>query len=161
MKVLTILFLALILGTGCSTKNGLFAPDVMQEQALSVTRKAEIYNSLEIKASLVATYLNPLDKAYASDKRVHFLVSVFIDDDYSERNKQGLFNPDYSLTLNGQKPISIKPLKRDDDLLKIAPIKNVWAHYYLVTFPKPKADTMKMLFKSRRYGSSVLTLPVD
>jgi len=146
---------------GCASKSGFFAPDVMQHKALAFTQKAQIFNSLEIKASLVATYLNPLLNAYQSDTRVHFLMSVFIDDDFTEPDKQGLFNPDYTITLNGQKPISIKPLDQDDELLKIAPMKNVWSHYYLVTFHKPASDTMQLLFKSRRYGASSLVVEAE
>ncbi|RUM64020.1 MAG: hypothetical protein DSZ05_07930 [Sulfurospirillum sp.] len=161
MKILTILFLALLSLGGCASRSGFFAPDVLEEKALAFTQKAEIYNSLEIKASLVATYLNPLLKAYQNDKRAHFLMSVFIDDDYSDPDKQGLFNPDYTITLNGQKPISIKPLDNEDDLLKIAPVKNVWSHYYLVTFPKPATAKMELLLKSQRYGASSLVLEAE
>ncbi len=161
MKVLTIIFFALLSLGGCASKSGFFAPDVLEEKALSFTQKAQIFNSLEMKASLVATYLNPLLKTYKSDKRVHFLMSVFIDNDFEDPDKQGLFNPDYSVTLNGQKPISIKPLEKDDELLKIAPVKNVWSHYYLVTFHKPATDKMELLFKSRRYGASSLVVEAE
>ena len=161
MKILTLVFFALFLGSGCALKNGFFAPDMVEEKALSFTQKAQIYNSMEMKASLVATYLNPLLKTYGSDERVYFMMSIFIDDDFKDFNKQGLFNPDYTITLNGQNPISIKPLDKDDMLLKIAPVKNVWSHYYLVTFHKPKTDKMELLFKSQRYGASVLTFLVE
>jgi hypothetical protein len=156
MKVLIILFISLFLSGGCASKSGLLAPDLLEEKALSFTQKAQIYNSLEIKASLIATYLNPLLKTYDNDKRAHFLMSVFIDNDYNEPEKQGLFNPDYSITLNGEKPISIKPLDKEDDLMKIAPVQNVWLHYYLVTFPKPASGKMEIVFKSQRFGSSSL-----
>ena len=161
MKVLIILFLAFFFGSGCAGKNGLFAPDALEQKALTYTRKAEIYNSLEIKASLVVTYLNPLLKEYDRKNNASFLVSVFIDNDSSNPKKQGLFNPDYTLTLNDTRPVAIKPLKRDDDLLKIAPVQNAWSKYYLVTFKKPASEKITLVFKSQRYGSSFLTLPAE
>jgi hypothetical protein len=157
MKYLILAILMLLfLSSGCSQKSGLFAPDLLEEKALSATRKGEIYNSLEIKASLVATYLNPVLKSYNADEKASFLVSVFIDDDYSDPKKQGLFNPDYLLTLNGKKATEIRPLKLDDDLVKIAPVKNMWSHYYLVTFPKTSSEKLMMRFESQRYGASIL-----
>jgi len=50
--------------SGCASKSGFLSPDVLAQRALSYTKKAEIYNSLEIKASAVVTYLNPLLQAY-------------------------------------------------------------------------------------------------
>ncbi len=157
---LTVMTLLVLFG-GCSRKTGLFAPDVLEEKALSATRRGEIYNSLEIKASLVATYLNDVLKSYRSDKRASFLVSVFIDDDYSDPEKQGLYNPDYALTLNGKKPIEVKLLHKNDDLIKIAPVRNMWSHYYLVTFPKPASKSLSMRFESQRYGASILKFSAD
>ena len=150
------MIMLLFLSTGCMQKTGLFAPDLMEEKALSATRKGEIYNSLEIKASLVATYLNEVLKSYQSDDKAYFLVSIFIDNDYSDPKKQGLFNPDYILTLNGEKPLEIKLLDKDDDLIKIAPVQNMWSHYYLVTFPKSSSRKLMMRFESQRYGASIL-----
>ncbi len=162
MKVLTILFFSLWIMGGCASRSGFFSPDLLEQKALSYTQKAEIYNSMEIKASLVTTYLNPLLKEYRSDKRAHFLMSVFIDDDYSDPDKQGLFNPDFSVSLNGMKPIAIKPVEKEDPLMKIAPVKNVWSHYYLVTFPKPqRQEKMEIIFKSRRFGSSSLIVEAE
>ena len=161
MKILIIVFITLLSLGGCASKSGFFAPDVLEEKALVFTKKAQIYNSMEMKASLVATYLNPLLKRYKSDAEAHFLISVFIDNDFQDSEKQGLFNPDYMIALNGQNPTSIKPLDKDDALLKIAPVKNVWSHYYLVTFPKPATDTMELVFKSRRYGASSLVFEAE
>ncbi len=160
MKVLTILFFAFFISiwqSGCAQKEGLFAPDTFENRALAKTRKGEIYNSLEIKASIVATWLNPLLTEFKEEKNACFLVSVFIDDDFEDPAKQGLHNPDYALTLEGKKPVSLKRLSADDPLVKIAPLKTLWGHYYLACFPNPASDTMRMRFTSRRYGASVLT----
>ena len=146
---------------GCASKSGLFSPDILSQRALTYTKKAEIYNSLEIKASAVITYLNPLLKKYEDKYHAYFLVSLFIDNDSSDIKKQGLHNHDIQLTLNSQSPLTIKDLKADDDLIKIAPVKNMWSHYYLVTFEKPLSKEMKMLLKSQRYGSSSLIFEAE
>ena len=160
MKVITILFFAFFLSvwqSGCAQKEGLFAPDTFENRALAKTRKGEIYNSLEIKASIVATWLNPLLSEFKNEKNACFLVTVFIDDDFEDPKKQGLNNPDYVLTLEGKEPVSVKPLSEDDPLVKMAPLKMMWGHNYLACFPDPGSKTMRMRFTSRRYGVSVLT----
>ncbi len=147
--------------SGCASKSGFFTPDLLSQRALTYTKKAEIYNSLEIKASSLITYLNPLLEKYNDKYHVYFLVSLFIDNDSSDRKKQGLHNSDIKLTLNDQEPLTIKDLKSNDDLIKIAPVKNMWSHYYLVTFEKPSSDEMKIVLKSQRYGSSSLVFEVE
>ena len=147
--------------SGCSARHGLFAPDVVAEKALTMTRKGEIYNSLEIKASMVATYLNPLLKRYNDPDKACFLVSIFIDNDYSEPEKQGLFNPDYEIRMNGWRPLDIRPLDKNDNLIKFAPVQNMWSRYYLVVFPRRGAKRLKITLKSHRYGACAVTFPAD
>jgi len=158
----TMIVIFLFMG-GCAQKVGLLTPDVVAKKALAFTKKAEIYNSLEIKASMVVSYLNPILKEYKEkDKtKVYFLISLFIDNDYADREKQGLFNPDYTLFLNGQTPMEVSKLKENNDLIKIAPIQNMWSSYYLVSFEKPQTKDMKMELKSQRFGTSGLTFVTD
>jgi len=146
---LTILFLA-----GCSFKTPFVEPDYVLQKTLAWTKKGEIYNSLEIKASIFATYLNPLGKAKSSDEE--FVVSVFVDDDFKEKEKAGLNNPDISLTLNSVKPIYKKELDDDSEYKKLAPFNNEWSHYYLVKFPKSNDKTLKLTLTSKNYGSTTL-----
>ena len=152
------LFLSL---SGCASKSGFLSPDILSQRALSYTKKAEVYNSLEIKASAVITYLNPLLKKYNDDEHIYLLVSLFIDNDSSDIQKQGLHNPDISLSLDGTKPLQIQTLQQGDDLIKIAPIKNMWSHYYLLTYKKPSSDNFQVMLKSQRFGSSALTFEVE
>lgn len=162
MRYLFITLIMLTLATGgCTLKNGLFTPDRVAQKALTHTRKAEIFNSLEIKVSLIATYLNPVLPEYEKRDKVFFLMSIFIDNDFEEPSRYGLRNPDISLEMNGEKPLEIKELKRDDPLRKLAPIQNMWSHYYLVTFAKPQSPEMRITLKSRRYGASTLTFSAE
>ncbi len=157
MKNLSVLLLGMVLLlSGCATKSGFFSPDVLEQQALSYTKKAQIYNSLEIKATIVATYLNPLLKEYDKKDDSIFLISFFIDEDSSDPKKQGLYNQEYKLTLNGNLPQKIEPLKQNDDLIKLLPIKNMWSHYYLVRFEKPASKELHMILESKRFGSATM-----
>ena len=152
----TILFLTtLFLFSGCSFKSSFTKPDKILQRTLTWTKKGEIYNSLEIKASIFATYLNPLKKVKSSDEE--FVVSIFIDDDFKEKSKYGLNNSDISLTLNGIKYISKKELDEDSEYKKLVPFKNAWAHYYLVKFPKNDKKELKLILESRSYGATILT----
>ena len=53
---------ALFLFTGCGYKNGFafFSKDKPYEKAISYTKKGEIVVSMENKAFIIATYLNPI-----------------------------------------------------------------------------------------------------
>ena len=69
MKKISILLLSFMLFLGgCSQKSKFFNEDVVGESALMNTKKGELYNSLELKASLSATYLNNFVGEYKNDK---------------------------------------------------------------------------------------------
>jgi hypothetical protein len=153
IKIFTFITI-LFFGLGCSFKEPFVEQDKVLQKSLTWTRKGEIYNSLEIKASIFATYLNPLGKAKSSNEE--FVVSVFVDDDFKDRKKAGLNNPDISLTLNGIKPISKKELDEDSEYKKLVPFKNEWSHYYLVKFPKSSQKKLKLILESQNYGATVL-----
>ena len=152
MKRLVFLFVIFVLA-GCTLKKTFVEPDTVLQETLVYSRKGEIYNSLEIKASLFATYLNRLDSKYKDGE--YFVISLFIDDDFEEPEKYGLNNKAYRLTLNGKDYIYKKELKEDDELRKLVPFKNQWSHYYLVKFPKVDG-VKKLVLSNYAYGSTVL-----
>ena len=152
MKVLFFI-LSVFLFVGCSFKKPFLESDTVLQESLVYSRKGEIYNSLEIKASLFATYLNRLDSKYKDGE--YFVVSLFIDDDFEDSNRYGLNNRAYRLTLNGEEYISKKELKNDSELRKLVPFKNQWSHYYLVKFPK-QSGVKELELSHFSYGSTVL-----
>jgi len=161
MKNIYLILLILPLFISCSSKKGLFEEDRLYQIALTHSKEGSIYNSLELKASIIATHLNSfLDECkYCQSER--FLVAIYISDDSSDKKKQGLNNTFYTLTLNGKKPISVKELSYDDDLIKLAPFRNRWAHYYLIDFARDKERVMKMRYDSKNYGGVTLSFPRD
>ncbi len=157
MKISILMIMGLLLfNTGCSQKSSFFSEDALEKSAVINSQKAQLYSSLEIKATIVATYLNASHPEYKHSKEELFLVSIFIDDDSSELENQGIFNKAYSLTLNGVKIKSVKKLDFEDDLIKIAPIRNRWSTYYLVGFETQRDEKLKLTFKNDAYGAEVL-----
>jgi hypothetical protein len=146
----------LIFSMGCSQKSSFFSEDAIEQSVVVNTKKAQLYSSLEIKATIVATYLNASHLEYKNNKDEMFLVSVFIDDDSSDPKKHGIYNKDYSLTLNGTKAKSIKKLDFEDDLIKAAPIRNRWSTYYLIGFEHQNGEKLELTFKNDAYGTEVL-----
>ena len=156
MRKIWMLFLAGFLLVGCAHKEELriFSVDKSYVEALRYTKKADLAISLENKALLIATYLNPLGKC-SKDKEC-FFVRVYIDNDFDDPQKAGLFHPGYTLTLNGHKPLTIKELDKETLLVKQMPLCEPWYHFYLVTFPKVQPP-LQLTFSHPTYGS--VTLP--
>jgi hypothetical protein len=152
----TIVLISILLITffGCSEKSGFLNSDTQRESSLMHTKKGEIYNSMEIKATIVATHLNNVVKKYNNSKNEVFLIALFIDEDLQQKDKSGINNPDILLTLNGKKASNVILLKHKDALVSYAPLLNSWSKYYLVEFDK--SDSMKMELRSKKYGKVVL-----
>lgn len=138
----------------------LFMKDEIYHKSLMNTQKAQLIASFETKALLTATYLNPVF-AYEScqeDTRKfvedgeYFFVGVFISDSKTHQfNKKG-----YSLTLNGEEPLEITPLEKDDPLRYEMPMVDNWSTYYRVKFKKVKTKDFTLVFESNRFGKDIL-----
>ncbi len=151
-KILILLVSFMLFIVGCSQKSKFFNEDPLAESALINTKRGELYNSLELKASLSATYLNNFIDKYKDSKYEVFLVSIYIDKDSSDKLKQGINNKNYLLSLNSKKPIKSTLLDYEDDLIKVIPFRNHWSNYYLVYFEKSKDKDLKMSYKHSTYG---------
>jgi hypothetical protein len=169
----TFLVLSTLIMIGCSTKQDecgakehsnfaqLFTKDEIYDKSLKNTHKAQLMASFETKALLTATYLNPVFNSRACKQRFHnemkdaeyFFVGVFITNSKSsEFNTKG-----YQLTLNGQKPIDIQLLSKDDPLRYEMPMMNNWSTYYKVKFPIVKGSKLKLIFENDRFGKDLLS----
>ncbi len=155
-KIWILLFLLLPFLAGCAHKEELrvFSVDKSYVEALRYTKKGDIAISLENKALIIATYLNPLHRC-DKDKEC-FFVRVYIDNDFDDPKKAGLFHPGYSLRLNGHKPLALKELDKENLLVKQMPLCEPWYHFYLVTFPVIKKSKLTLIFSHKAYGSTAL-----
>ncbi|GHS88583.1 hypothetical protein FACS189487_07160 [Campylobacterota bacterium] len=112
-----------------------FTGSAAYAEALPHTKRAEITDRFESKALITASYLNaiyPKNKNYNLTET--FLIGLYIANDFSDKSKSGLNNPNYELTLNGKKYISLENVDKSDNLLKIMPLVNRWNHYYIARF---------------------------
>jgi len=163
--LLSTTLMSLFIFGGCSLKENsnisqLFKKDDIYHVSLMNTHKAQLIASLETKALLTATYLNPV---YSSDNcknlcmeisdAEYFFIGIFITD--SEANEFN--NKGYLLTLNGKKPIKIEKLDKDDPLRYQMPMINNWSTYYKVKFPIVSTDKLELTFENDRFGKDVLT----
>ncbi len=148
--------MAVLLG-GCSSKSckeGILQPDTIYEKALVNTREAQVVRSLETKASISATLLNEVFPArYSYDKGVYLFVGAI-----TERKVPDEKFPDFfHLKLNGMEPVSVEPVKRDNELYTLMPSVNRWGRYYIAVFPPSKAKSFKLTFGIDPYAPVVLT----
>ena len=163
-KQILLLSTVLILG-GCSIKENsniaqLFKKDDIYHISLMNTKKAQLIASLETKALLTATYLNPvleyIESGEASDSarnEEYFFIGVYItDSEDHEFNTKG-----YLLKLNGKKPMGIQKLEKDDPLRYQMPMINNWSTYYKVKFSKVEGNELKLTFENDRFGMDTLT----
>lgn len=156
MSVLNILLPVLLL-SGCATKMdeqlALFQSDKVYTKALENTRKGEILSQLETKALIIATHLNATNsKKFANTES--FFVRLYIADDLQNDKKEGLFNPLFTLKLNGQAPLNIKEVDTKSDILKYMPFVKKWYKLYVVEFSK--GSHLSLELRSDRFGKTVL-----
>ncbi len=156
----TLLIVAFLLFAGCSTKvskPSVLKPDRYYLNALRYTQKGDLAISLENRALLIATYLNPIEKKFQDGE--WFFIRVYIDNDFIDEKKAGLFHPGFLLMLHGQKPLQIEPLKAEDELVKKMPFTQKWYRYYLVKFPKSTKKELVLTFSNPQIGQMRLTFP--
>jgi hypothetical protein len=142
-----ILFITMILFfSGCTIKSA-FKHDPFYEKTLKYTQRSQILNSLETKALIDAVYLNDLYKNRF--KNPTFLIGV-----YNNFNSE-LVNKEFSLYLNGQKPVKISDKIPDFILYKNFPFYNSWMKYYIVEFKKTDKPFV-LEYKSSHWGETKL-----
>ncbi len=156
---------AALIFSGCTIKENsniaqLFKKDDIYHISLMNTKKAQLIASLETKALLTATYLNPVfeyieckDLCMSDATEEYFFVGVYItDSEDHEFNNKG-----YKLKLNGAEPIGVQKLEKNDPLRYQMPMINNWSTYYKVKFPNVKGNALKLTFENDRFGKDELT----
>lgn len=131
----------LVLSSGCTSTSALnhFQNDPKSANAIQFTQKSDLLYNEEIKAMIFATYLNGIDKKYKSEKIDSFLIGIHLV--YNENND---FQKDgYTVTLNGKNAKSIVSVDKNSELVKIIPLKNNWANYYIMSFDKNENKDLK------------------
>ena len=63
---------------------------------------------------------------------------------------------DYTLELDGRKPLRVEPLAKDDQLLKNKSFVTEWSTYYKIIFPYLDKKSFMLTFESALYGKGQL-----
>ncbi|GHV07793.1 hypothetical protein AGMMS50229_15180 [Campylobacterota bacterium] len=140
--LVALLIVALL--AGCSGRSAFFdfTGSTAYAQALPYTKRGEISDRFDSKALITASYLNMIYPQKYTEEAEYFFVGLYIANDYA-KDKAGINNPQYSLTLNGAKYLSAKEIDKNDELVKLMPMVNRWSRYYLVTFA-PSTEVMQL-----------------
>jgi len=147
----TFIFLSFI---GCSQKIALKDLDMSKAHELSIvnTRKAQLLSSNGAKVIIVATYLNPINVDFVDSDKENFLIGIY----NASENSNGA-NPLYKITLN--KSVNLESIKKIDPkskYLKIIPLVNKWADYYLLEFPRQDSKKLVLSFENSEHAKALL-----
>ncbi|MDR2152032.1 MAG: hypothetical protein LBO72_04345 [Helicobacteraceae bacterium] len=138
-----------------------FTGSATYAEALPHTKRGEIIDRFESKAQISAGYLNaiyPDNKAYSSSET--FLIGLYIANDFKDKRKQGLNNPNYALDLNGLNFVSAEAVDKNSPMLKLMPLVNRWNLYYIVRFPAANATTLNLtLLEKDANKSTTISFP--
>ena len=152
------MFLMVILLSGCASKvSTIFQKDTTYVKLTQYTKRGQIIKSLETKALINATYINPILDNNKTKNNEIFIIGVYNSTDYKGYEKGGIFNPDYHLTMNGLN--FTKAIKADKVKLNLPnyPFYNKWMKYYEVYFPKVNSNTLNIKYSSKE-GSVILSI---
>jgi hypothetical protein len=158
------LFVFILLFAGCSSKvSEVFQKDKTYITLMQYTKRGEIVKSLETIALINATYINPILKdSNKSENYEVFIIGVYNSNDYRGYKKGGIFNPNYSLTMNGEKFVKAEKADKVKLGLENYPFYNKWMKYYEVYFPKSDSFDLDIEYKFIPTGDkTTLTIEKD
>ena len=158
----TLFLILFILFTGCSTKvSEVFHKDDKYITLTQYTTRGQMVQSFETIALMNATYLNPILKENNETKNNEiFIIGVYNSDDYKGYEKGGLFNPNYTLTMNDMN--FTKAIKADKVKLNLInyPFYNKWMKYYKVYFPETNSSTLVLKYSNKDMNTTInLSIP--
>lgn len=151
----------LVFFLGCESVKSVIAPQKLEEAYIQATRKTELITENRVQVVLIATHLNAFDeKRYPDDVGEVFFVDVYQSFQNEVENSKGFFENGFHLTLsNGETPIKITPLKKEQLEGLIQSNATSWGEYYLVEFlPQDKRtrNSLQLLLQHKDFGENYL-----
>ena len=144
MVRLAVVVVSFMLLGGCANKQAKALMKIYQDRqpshgALLKTEKALFQDrNGETRLSVVATYLYRGDDQTNDAKGETFIVGLYGDEpDIDDWEASGIV-----VTLDGKKPLSVKPIDPNDQRLKTLSFVTDWGAYYLVSFPHSRTGLM-------------------
>ena len=153
LYVIPVLFLL----SGCTSKNEKnlihdFKKEQQYHKQLLKTEKLEIKNSEGVRVLLTATYAN----RSSNKKNESFIVGVYAEDGIGDENTTTSYGRDFTLSLNGKKPIKAIQLERNNPKVKNISFISEWTSVYELQFPYMTSKKMVLKFNSGVYGNGSL-----
>ncbi len=146
-KILFLLIVSLFF-VSCSAKNNAFRyfeKDEVETKGVQYTKKTDILKGDEVEVIILATYLNKVDKKISETNEDLFLVSVY----FTNKESQDIFENNYSFFLNGETPVSVQKIEKDNENFKSLMLKNSWGNYYLIKFSTKDVYDLNLTFKDK------------
>jgi NhaP-type Na+/H+ and K+/H+ antiporter len=140
---------------GCADKGNINS-NIQQEQAIVSTQKVRIEAEDKSTILFVATYLNNMQKYFASENEMIILSSYYSP--ISDESKLDL--RELKIKIN-DKSAEVVELENSDELLKDVPINNIWSKHYLILSKKEDSDTLKLTVEIYPFPSVSLMLPKE
>lgn len=142
-----------ILFTGCSRDATTdFNKDPIYAQNLQYTKVAKIITKNEVELLINVTYLNSVDNLKWDNGKQNFLVGTYVTD------KQ---NAIYSATVDGELPILIEDIDKDDDMYDSIALINKWADYKILSFKDTKNANVVLTYNSSQDNNVSLSFPKE
>lgn len=161
MKSLFILFIFLILFTGCSSKNAFDQFNMNKEQELSISslQSSKITSKAgKVEGVFSTIYLNEVyPKSFNGDE--YFFVYIFTKETKEMYDPKNPTDTDLRLKLNSKLPIKVQKLPKDNRFSHLVSVKSNWNKYYLVAFKQE--DTISLVLESGQSSSVALKYQKD
>lgn len=151
-SIFSIFLLLFFVGCGTKTSIDYFDENIESAYAIQYTKKSDIVQGTEVKAMIIATYLNKISPKYQSKNFNSFIIGFHdVNKDTSD-----LTGNDYKLTLNDKEPVTLKKLTHDLDFLDNVSLKNKWATYYVADFEKDEDKKLNLKLSHEEWGSALI-----
>ena len=150
-KILFLIFISLFF-VSCSSKNNAFKyfeKDEIETKGVQYTKKTDILKGDEVDVIVLATYLNKVDKKISETNEDLFLVLVY----FTNKESQDISDNNYSFFLNGESPLSVQKVEKDNENFKSLMLKNSWGNYYLVKFNAQNSYNLALTLKNKNSNS--------
>jgi hypothetical protein len=150
----TLFFFLTTLFSGCTRTNAFtrFHLSPIKERADGSLRSSKL-NAGEENLGVVSTiYLNEIEPKKYNGMEYFFVV-------FFTKNQDKLSDPNLlearslKLKLNGEEPVKIKKLDKENELASLIPLKNDWNEYYLVAFNKSESEKLSLTLEDGKFGS--------
>ncbi|MBX7489936.1 hypothetical protein [Helicobacter turcicus] len=151
----------LVFFLGCGNVKSVITPQKLEEAYIQATRKAELITENRVQVVLIATHLNTFDEEkYPENAGEVFFVDVYQSFQNGVENPKGFFENGFYLMLsNGETPVKITALKKEQLRGLMQDNATSWGEYYLVEFlPQDKRtrNSLQLLLQHKDFGENSL-----